>query len=66
MLSHMEIASVSSGSAVVEFSRGEVLALRNLLVYAPHVPFEIKGPVAIFERLLADFEALSEDMKDEA
>jgi hypothetical protein len=38
---------------VVELSRAEVLALRNLLEYAPYVPLEARGPLGIFERLLA-------------
>jgi len=66
MMSRMQISSTSPAGAVVQFSRSEVLALRNLLAYAPHVPLEVRGPGAIFDGLLVDFKTLADDMSQDA
>ncbi len=58
-----EVAEEEGDLAVVEFSRAEVLALRNLLEYAPHVPLE--APLGILERLLAELEPIAAVMGDE-
>jgi len=50
---------------VVELTRAEVVALRNLLEYAPHVPLEARGPLAIYELLLTEFQPLAAGMGSE-
>jgi len=55
----VNVSAASKDLAVVEFSRAEVLALRNLLEYAPHVAMEARGPLGIFQRLLAELEPIA-------
>jgi len=54
----MEISSVGDGFAEVRLTRAEVLALRNITEHAEMVPFEVRGPHEIFERLASQFGAL--------
>jgi hypothetical protein len=61
----MNISSASEQAAVVELTRAEVVALRNLLEYAPHVPLEARGPLAIYELLLTEFQPLAAGMGPE-
>jgi hypothetical protein len=61
----MRISKASSAGAIVELSRTEVLAISNLLLYAPHVPLEVRGPGEIFVGLSAEFEALRAAVSDE-
>ena len=58
----MDVSSLSDTSATVELSRTEVHALSNLLLYAPQVPLEVRGPGAIFTGLSEAFERLREQM----
>jgi hypothetical protein len=60
----MDVSSVSGARAKVELSQTEVLALSNLLLNAPHVPFEGRGPGEIFARLSEDFERLRDQMTE--
>jgi hypothetical protein len=61
----VNVSAASKDLAVVELSRAEVLALRNLLEYAPYVPLEARGPLGIFERLLAEFQPIAAGMGSE-
>jgi hypothetical protein len=61
----VNVSSASKDGAVVEFSRAEVIALRNLLEYAPRIPLEARGPVEIFERLLTQFQPIAANMVSE-
>lgn len=60
----MRVATASSAGAVVELTRAEVLALSNLLLYAPQGPLEVRGPLEIFEGLSAEFESLRGSIRD--
>ncbi|MCR1781909.1 hypothetical protein KVF89_05120 [Nocardioides carbamazepini] len=60
----MEISSVGDDVAEVRLSRAEVLAIRNITERAEMVPFELRGPHQIFERLAAQFGAVAESMGD--
>jgi len=58
----MIVSSSSNDRAVVELSRSEVIALRNLLEYAPSMPLESRGPLDLFESLLAELQPLAASM----
>ena len=58
----MEISSVGDGFADVRLARAEVLAIRNISERAGMVPFELRGPHEIFERLASHFGALAESL----
>ena len=58
----MDVSEVMANAAVIRLSRGEVLALRNLTEHATAVPFEFRGPAAIFEELFLTFDRLAEEM----
>ncbi|WP_406051488.1 hypothetical protein [Kribbella sp. NBC_00889] len=65
MLNSVNVSAASKNVAVVELSRAEVLALRNLLEYAPHIPLEAHGPLGIFKRLLAELQPIAAGMGSE-
>jgi hypothetical protein len=58
----MQVSEVTTTVAVIRLSPGEVLALRNLTEHAGTVPFEFRGPAAIFEELSLTFSRLAEQM----
>ncbi|PZF83112.1 DUF7660 family protein [Jiangella anatolica] len=58
----MEIQSVGKDVAQVRLSRAEVLAIRNITERVDLVPFELRGPQQIFERLAAQFGALADSL----
>ena len=58
----MEISSVGDGFAEVRLTRAEVLAIRNIAERAEMVPFELRGPHEIFERLASQFGAVAESV----
>lgn len=58
----MEIQSVDNDFAEVRLTRAEVFAIRNITERAEMVPFELRGPHQIFERLASQFDALAESL----
>lgn len=58
----MENQSVDNDFAEVRLTRAEVLAIRNITERAGMVPFELRGPQEIFQRLASEFGALAESM----
>jgi hypothetical protein len=58
----MDVSDVSSNVAAINLSRNEVLALRNLTAHASTVPFEFRGPAAIFEELARTFDRLAKQI----
>jgi hypothetical protein len=58
----VEISSAGSEGADVRLTRGEVLAIRNIAERADMVPFELRGPGQMFERLASQFGELAESM----
>ena len=58
----VNVVSVTAQTATVDLSRGEALALLNLLRESHHLPFESIGPHEIFGRLHAEFDRLVGDM----
>lgn len=65
ILTPVDVVSIPSDDVAIGLSRAEVLALRNILQYAPWIPLEVRGPGAIFERLVAQFEDLANAMANE-
>ena len=60
----MEISSVGDDFAEVRLTRAEVLAIRHITERAEMVPFELRGPHQIFDRLASQFAALAESLSD--
>jgi hypothetical protein len=60
----VETLASAQGSATVRLGRGEVLALRNLLEQAHHLPLEAIGPRPMFRDLLSAFEGLAGHLDD--
>jgi hypothetical protein len=54
----VDVVSASANGATINLSPMEVLALRDLLSYAPSAPLELIGPKPIFVRLYEEFEAV--------
>jgi len=58
----VNVNSATAQAATVDLSRGEVVALLNLLREARRLPVEVIGPREMFDRLQAQFGQLLGDM----
>ena len=58
----VNVISATAQAATVDLSRGEALALLNLLRESRRLPLEATGPREIFRRLHGEFGRLVSDM----
>jgi hypothetical protein len=58
----VNVISATAQTATVDLSRGEALALWNLLRESHRLPLEAIGPHEIFRKLQAEFDRLVSDM----
>jgi hypothetical protein len=58
----VNVTSATAQTATVDLSRGEAIAMLNLLREAHRLPLETVGPHEIFSKLYAEFDQLVADM----